>query len=83
MRAKYSLIFILLLFGMLCFGIFAILYNNDKNKNSSWERNADIGLYYKVIVIDSCEYIITPSYTYSGITHKGNCKFCEERNKQH
>ena len=28
-----------------------------------------------VVVIDSCEYI---QWGY-GLTHKGNCKFCEER----
>ena len=36
--------------------------------------NSIIG--YQVIVIDSCEYI----YTEKGrLTHKGNCKFCEQR----
>jgi len=40
---------------------------------------------FKIIVIDSCEYI--QYYTYVGrggaygLTHKGNCKFCRERNK--
>lgn len=35
---------------------------------------------YDVIVIDSCEYIQWgSSYGYLNITHKGNCKFCFER----
>jgi len=35
---------------------------------------------YKVVEIDSCEYIAsTVHYGYS-ICHKGNCKFCLERN---
>lgn len=33
---------------------------------------------YKIIVIDSCEYI---QYSY-GFAHKGNCRFCLERNKK-
>lgn len=37
---------------------------------------------YKIIIIDSCEYII--GRVYNGgyfLTHKGNCKFCKQRNK--
>lgn len=37
---------------------------------------------YETMVIDSCEYIICKrdsKYTTFSITHKGNCKFCEER----
>lgn len=39
---------------------------------------------FKIIVVDSCEYI----YSYEGVdegalfTHKGNCKFCAERSKK-
>lgn len=36
-----------------------------------------------VAIIDSCEYI--KNYTHGGCityTHKGNCKFCEKRDKQ-
>jgi hypothetical protein len=38
---------------------------------------------YKVVIVDSCEYIIYYSYNYGifGIAHKGNCKFCAERNR--
>lgn len=40
---------------------------------------------YDVIEIDSCEYIMVQSRTYYGyivtrIGHKGNCKYCMERN---
>ena len=41
---------------------------------------------YKVIVLDSCEYI----YAWFGmgngggsLTHKGNCKFCKARNEKY
>ena len=40
---------------------------------------------HKVIVIDSCEYIVydaTKGYSgYGFMAHKGNCRFCEERRK--
>ena len=33
-----------------------------------------------VVVIDSCEYIRRPTYYgYNVYNHKGNCRFCEER----
>lgn len=42
---------------------------------------------FQVIVIDSCEYLIREETRghYLGfgyMSHKGNCKFCEERRKQ-
>lgn len=45
----------------------------------------DSVLEYDVIEIDSCEYIMVQSRTYYGyivtsIGHKGNCKYCMERN---
>lgn len=41
------------------------------------------GSVYVTTTIDSCEYIISGSLINHGnITHKGNCKFCSERNKR-
>lgn len=45
----------------------------------------DSTLEYDVIEIDSCEYIMVQSRTYYGnivtsISHKGNCKYCKEKN---
>lgn len=35
------------------------------------------------VVIDSCEYLYTDEGTFGQtVFHKGNCKFCEERNKK-
>ncbi len=31
-----------------------------------------------VIEIDTCEYILFKSGSDSGLTHKGNCKYCRE-----
>lgn len=44
---------------------------------------------FEVIVIDSCEYLIssdkesygTSGFGYGYFAHKGNCRFCEERRK--
>lgn len=35
---------------------------------------------YHIIVLDSCEYY-SHNYTFD-LTHKGNCRFCAERNKR-
>ena len=37
---------------------------------------------YTSIVIDSCEYITSYVYMGESICHKGNCRFCRERNKK-
>lgn len=47
--------------------------NNDRNYATD-ER----GYTYEVLVIDSCEYLFS---TYK-LSHKGNCRFCAERNKK-
>lgn len=37
---------------------------------------------FDIIIVDSCEYIYT-SVGYSGVmAHKGNCRFCLERNRK-
>lgn len=37
---------------------------------------------YHIVVIDSCEYI-RKTIGYSGyMAHKGNCRFCAERNRR-
>ena len=37
---------------------------------------------WKVVVVDSCEYLVDYAKDGNGISHKGNCKFCAERRKQ-
>ena len=55
---------------------------DNKNADGTWnvEYSNSPGMCSNptVIVIDSCEYI---KWGY-GLTHKGNCKFCEERRRQ-
>jgi len=41
----------------------------------SYDKKLPVG--YKVIVLDSCEYI----HRGNDLVHKGNCKYCEERRK--
>ena len=52
---------------------------SPKDDRESGDRN------YSIKMIDSCEYIefdngVADQRVYS-LTHKGNCKFCKERNK--
>jgi hypothetical protein len=44
---------------------------------------SNTGINYKVIVIDSCEYLVRKEGYKGFMAHKGNCKFCKERNKQY
>lgn len=38
---------------------------------------------YKIVVIDSCEYIEYNGYQRGYLfSHKGNCKYCAERNRR-
>ena len=45
--------------------------------------SSNTGSAFDVVVVDSCEYIqlYSPGSTGFAITHKGNCRFCKERNK--
>lgn len=36
----------------------------------------------KIRVIDDCEYLEFKGYQTYSLTHKGNCKFCIQRNKK-
>lgn len=37
---------------------------------------------YNIVIVDSCEYIRNENYYGNVITHKGNCKYCQERMKK-
>lgn len=36
----------------------------------------------QILTIDSCEYVWCAHDLGSGLTHKGNCKYCAERSKK-
>lgn len=47
-------------------------FDKISNVNNTIKNTWDVK--YKILVIDGCEYIATPSaYQYTSITHKGNC----------
>ena len=57
---------------VLCVGCNPAGSENDKNPEES----------YRIVEIDSCEYIYINRRPWEGdmaITHKGNCKYCEQR----
>jgi len=35
-----------------------------------------------IVEVDSCEYLFGDWHNATVLTHKGNCKFCLERNKK-
>lgn len=49
---------------------------------NKWQEPQSAGS--QIVVIDSCEYIVNGHNYYNNyaITHKGNCKFCEERKRK-
>lgn len=49
----------------------------EKNEDREY-ATCERGYTYEVLVIDSCEYY---HGTYM-LTHKGNCRFCAERNRK-
>lgn len=48
---------------------------NEEGRNYATDER---GYTYEVSVIDSCEYFVNCYY----MVHKGNCRFCTERNKR-
>ena len=63
------------LFSVIAFSL--VLCASCGTKNECQTNNTAVQ--YETIVIDSCEY--TRMYP-SMLAHKGNCRFCEEREKQ-
>lgn len=57
-----------------------VLTGCEKYENLSTSKKNVFAIGYRILVceFDSCEYVILSK---GGITHKGNCKFCEERGK--
>ena len=74
-----KLLILSLLFSILC--SCANETDNSKTKYQPTGKNDKaIGTDaqpYEIIVIDSCEYV----KGYYRLAHKGNCRFCKERNK--
>lgn len=69
----------------------SIIFCCTGNANEPRKQNEDMFEFgIKTIEHDSCEYVLycskkSSSYSgawTSGLTHKGNCKFCTERSKK-
>jgi len=69
---------LLLLFGIIYSCEMPIEKSQEVKETSSYDDNS-----YKIIEIDSCEYVISYVYCGHSICHKGNCKFCIQRNFKH
>lgn len=87
MKLLLTILIIILLVG--CKGKYTVDKNEprmdvivlDQNKidNEKVERSYNL----RTIVYDSCEYILVSDNPAGwAITHKGNCKFCQQRNKK-
>jgi hypothetical protein len=60
---------------LLALAIIMAVCKDEEGRNYATDER---GYTYEVSVIDSCEYY---HGTYM-LTHKGNCRFCAERNKK-
>jgi len=73
--------------GLIFLTTIIVLESSCSPKPSGYTKTTKLGD-FKIKIIDSCEYIeydngsIMGDHVYS-ITHKGNCKFCIERNNKH
>ena len=63
---------------LLLLALLAMIMVGCENENS--KSNKVDG--FNIITVDSCEYIIRPYYKGGVMSHKGNCKYCLERNKK-
>jgi len=64
---------------MFCAVVFIFLQscNDSSDKSVVTQTNGS----YETVELDSCEYIVFREWYKGGITHKGNCKFCETRKR--
>lgn len=58
---------------------FSSCVNSGPNQNFNLQKIIPDDI--SIITIDSCEYILSGVYAGNSICHKGNCKYCLERNK--
>ena len=68
-----KLIFLMFLLSMLCVSC------ETKPRETIYIRYGNYYYGFDVIVIDSCEYLLGTDV----LTHKGNCRFCKERNERY
>lgn len=59
-----------------------ILAVSCDNNQESQSHIRDITEDVEIVTIDSCEYVRYQYYKGCGLAHKGNCKFCKERERR-
>lgn len=69
---------------MLCTVLLSTLFSCDLETNIKTKEinEKKFGRSIQVQEIDSCEYIFVPDGNASWGAHKGNCKFCTQRNSK-
>ena len=85
MKSKVFIMAITWLLVICCFFISCESGNNpcsSQSEETQYSATNIPNVNYYVIIADSCEYIRFSSTTSSWGGHKGNCKFCAERNKK-
>lgn len=90
MRDLLIVIFSFIAIGFACTGgeknITTVASRHSKLPIINWTKGRVIGTLaghdVHVIVIDSCEYLVVGGGVRESLTHKGNCKFCEERRRR-
>lgn len=74
-----TLIYIFLSLTLISCNVRDNIKNYIKNLPEEKTKTIRVNSYdYKIITIDSCEYITTINQ----LAHKGNCKYCAERRKK-
>ena len=68
-----KLIFLILLASMLCVSC------ESKDREIIYAKNGSYCYSFYVVIIDSCEYLLNRDM----LAHKGNCRFCKERNERY
>ena len=58
--------------------ITSIIACDEYNPDGSYKTSYRVSATYRIIKVDSCEYINANAR----FAHKGNCKYCVERRKQ-
>jgi len=52
---------------------------HQNNSTESLQVGGGRTIEANTVVYDSCEYVVTRYELTASITHKGNCKYCEQR----
>ncbi len=59
--------------------LIVLLLSSCEKKEKNKENYVDG---FHIVVVDSCEYICTTRVHSGYMAHKGNCRFCAERNRR-